>query len=291
MSTRTIAGKLEQLADQVAELEELGRKVQAGDADTGLAASGMLEAKYRSWFAAALAIVPDDMKAPFRFEYEGDFFRYRIKKFLEEPRLESALYKSLEPDARITLNVSEWQYPFNDTFRGPLTAQKQFLIEAVERYGTSSATLEGLALLEQITRRLPISFAVLRRTLQGKSGLAVEDEYDVQRILHAVAVLHFEEVEDEDPTPKMAGGSSRLDFLLRQERIAVETKMVGASLSVKKLRSDLADDILFFRAHPDAGSLFIFVYDPQRKITNSAGFERDLYSDSDEFPVRVVVAS
>jgi hypothetical protein len=38
-------------------------------------------------------------------------------------------------------------------------------------------------------------------------------------------------------------------------------------------------------------SLFAFVHDPDRKITNAAGFEADLYSDSDEFPVRVVVAS
>ncbi|MGW5053570.1 PD-(D/E)XK nuclease domain-containing protein [Actinokineospora sp. NPDC004072] len=37
----------------------------------------------------------------------------------------------------------------------------------------------------------------------------------MQHILHSIAVLYFEEVEPEEPTPKMAGGSSRLDFLLR----------------------------------------------------------------------------
>ena len=164
-------------------------------------------------------------------------------------------------------------------------------MEAHARYGASTDMLEGLDLLERITRRFPISFAILGQDIQNRPGIEITDEYDVQRILHAAAVLLFEEVEDEDPTPKMAGGSSRLDFLLRHERIAVETKMIGKNLTVKKLRSDLADDILYFRAHPDAGSLFIFIYDPTRKITNAAGFERDLYSDSDEFPIRVVVAS
>jgi hypothetical protein len=164
-------------------------------------------------------------------------------------------------------------------------------MEAVARYGISTDTLDGLSALEQISRRLPASFAVLRREIQKRPGISVKDEYDLQRNLHAFAVLIFEEVESEDPTPKMAGASSRLDFLLRRERIAVETKMMGEYLGVRKLRSDLADDILYFRAHPDASALFILIYDPDRKITNPAGFERDLHSDSDEFPIRVVIAS
>jgi hypothetical protein len=194
-------------------------------------------------------------------------------------------------ESRTVLNLSFWQNPFNDVFRGPLLAQKQLLIEAQARIGISTTTVEGLALLEELCRRLPIAFAVLRSETQNRAGLKVGDEYDVQRILHAVAVLHFDEVEAEDPTPRRAGPSSRLDFLLRRERIAVETKMMRPSLTLRQLRTALAEDIQYFRGHPDAGALFIFVYDPGRKITNAAGFEADLHSDSDEFPVRVVIAN
>lgn len=67
--------------------------------------------------------------------------------------------------------------------------------------------------------------------------------------------------------------------------------MVGKNLTVAKLRGDLAKDIVYFRSHEYVGSLFIFVYDPDRKTPNAAGFEAGLYSDSDEFPIRVVVAS
>jgi hypothetical protein len=292
MATRTEAGKLEALIEQVAELEDLGSKIQADDEAFAMEAALQLDRSYRPWFASALTLLPDDLKERFRFEYEGDnFFRNRIRHFLSKPREPSAFYSSLDREAIEALNPSPWQYPFNDTFRGPLTSQKQILLEAHARYGVSSDMLEGLNLLERITRRLPISFAILGKSIQKRPGIQVADEYDVQRILHGVAVLLFEEVEDEDPTPKMAGASSRLDFLLRRERIAVETKMVGANLTVRELRRALAEDILYFRRHPDAGSLFIFVFDPGRKITNAAGFESDLYSDSDEFPVRVVVAS
>lgn len=291
MSTRTAAGRLEALIEEASSLELLGRTIQGEDEATAAKAAADLDSKYRNWFASSLTALPDDLREKFRFEYEGNFFQNRIKKFLEEPLRRSSLYDSITEEAKATLGLEPWQHPFNTTFRAPLLTQKQLLIEALARFGTRTATVEGLALLEQISRRLPVSFAILRREIRGRPGIQVEDEYDVQRILHALAVLHFEEVEEEDPTPKMAGASSRLDFLLRRERIAVETKMLRESLTIKHLRQDLAVDIQYFRAHPDADALFIFVYDPDRKITNTVGFEGDLYSDSDEFPVRAVVAS
>jgi hypothetical protein len=87
---------------------------------------------------------------------------------------------------------------------------------------------------QEIARRLPIAFSILGSTHRGKGGIAIENEYDVQHVLHAVAVLHFDEVEPEEPTPKMASASSRLDFLLREEEIAIETKMMRPSLSKQK---------------------------------------------------------
>jgi len=291
MSTRTTAGKIDALVEEMAGIEELAREIQANDESDVSGPIGQLDRKYRTWYASALTVLPEDLMERFRFEYDGDLFRNRIKNFLKGPRDLSMVYPKLDEETVKTLDASPWQYPFNDVFRGPFTSQKQILLEAYARHGFSSTMLEGLQLLEETTRRLPISFSILGQEIQRRAGISIEDEYDVQRILHAFAVLLFEEVEDEDPTPKKAGASSRLDFLLRQERIAVETKMVRKNLTIRRLRGDLAEDIIYFRAHPDAGSLFIFVYDPTRKITNATGFERDLNSDSDDFPVRVVVAS
>jgi REase_DpnII-MboI len=291
MSTRTNAGRIEALVEEITTLEELGGQIQGHDETTALANATQLTKSYLSWYASALALLPEDLKERFRFEYQGNFIQYRIKHFLNDPFEQSMLYSSANEEQRKTLNVSPWQYPYMGSYRSPLTAQKQILLEAQARLGFSADTLEALELLERVTRRLPISFAVMRRMVQKRPGMDVADEYDVQRILQAILVTLFEEVESEEPTPKKAGVSSRLDFLLKRERIAVETKMVGRNLTVAKLHDDLAKDILYFRAHSHAGSLFIFIYDPDRKIMNSAGFEAGLHSDSDEFPVRVVVAS
>lgn len=65
--------------------------------------------------------------------------------------------------------------------------------------------------------------------------------------------------------------------------------MTREGLGKKKLREELASDILYFRAHPHVDALLILIYDPKRKITNSTGFENDLNADSDDFLVRVVI--
>lgn len=291
MPTRTVPGQLEDLIEQANDVEALGLAIQGDDEAASVQAVAQLDRRYRTWFGTALNVIPQDLEGKFRFEFDGTLFRYRIKQFLDDPHARSGFYESMQAEAREKLNISPWQYPYNGTFRAPLAAQKQLLIEALARFGVSSVTLDGLAQLEKLTRNLPLAFAILHRPIRQRPGLDISDEYDVQRILHAVAALHFEEVQDEDPTPRMAGASSRLDFLLRRERIAIEAKMMRPSLSVRQLRHDLAEDILYFRAHPNAQAIFIFIYDPDRQVTNPRGFEADLYSDSDEFPVRVVVAT
>ena len=291
VATRTNAGKLEDLIEATAELEEIGRLIQDSDKAAAAEAHAKLDSRYRAWYVAALAALPQDLHQKFRSEFEGSLMHPRIEKFLGNPLMPWAFYDSYSPEQREKYGFSSWQHPYGKSFQTPLIAQRQLLMEALARFDASTATLEGLALLEQLTRRLPVAFAVLRQKAHSRPGIEVVDEYDVQRILHAVLVLHFDEVEPEDPTPRMAGASSRLDFLLRRERIAVETKMMRDSLSLRELRKELAEDMLYFRRHPDAGALFIFIYDPDRKITNAAGFEAQLRTESDEFPVRVVVAT
>jgi hypothetical protein len=291
MATQTLARRIDAQVEKMAGLEELATQIQASDEETASSIAKQLDHSYPMWYAQALTLLPDDLKDRFRFEYQGDFLRDRIRKFVGEPRKPSVTYHTYTEEFINTFNPSPWQYSFSSTFRDPFTSQKSILLEARARYGFSSEMLEALQQLEHISRRLPISFAVLGREMQHRLGLQVEDEYDVQRILHAICVTVFEEVEYEEPTPKIAAGSSRLDFLLKRERVAIETKMIGDSLTLPRLRGDLAKDIVYFRSHPKAGSLFIFVHDPSRKIMNPVGFESDFQSDSDNFPIRIVVAS
>lgn len=115
------------------------------------------------------------------------------------------------------------------------------------------------------------------------------DEYDLQRILHALLVIHFDDVRAEETTPSWAGNSYRIDFLLRKEGIAVEAKMMNRSLTRAKVKTQLVDDIFGYGRHSEVRGLFALVYDPERQIDNSDGFSDDLSDSGSLLPVRVVV--
>ncbi|MEV0830758.1 hypothetical protein [Nonomuraea rubra] len=156
------------------------------------------------------------------------------------------------------------------------------------RPGEGAGILVALDGLEDVFRRLPIAVAVLRQEVRGRPGLTVKDEYDLQRIVHAVLCLHHLDVRPEEYGPSMAGGHPRLDFLLKNERVAVETKMTRTSLGPRKLGDELAQDILRYRAHDHADAYFALVYDPAKYVLNASGFEQDFRADT-SFPVRVVI--
>jgi hypothetical protein len=290
VATRSIAARIQSLLEKVDSLDQAARRLQVGSEPPPAEEINELTRAYQHWFASALEVLPDDLRSALRREYEGSLWASRIREFLADPSSRNALW---EPDSEnpFVQQLSPWRNPANDTFCAPLQRQQQVLYEALARTGGSGRTAAALDLLTDIGRRLPVAFAILRRGTRGRATLAVNDEYDVQHILHAIAALHFEEVEPEEPTPKIAGASSRLDFLLRSDEVAIETKMTRPSLTTRQLRSELADDIQYFRAHPNVRALFVFIYDPERRITNSAGFERDLTAETDEFRVRVVIAS
>lgn len=96
----------------------------------------------------------------------------------------------------------------------------------------------------------------------------------------------------EEWTPSYAGGgSSRVDFLLKDEQIIVELKKTRASLCDKSIGEQLIVDTSRYRAHPDCKALICFVYDPEGRIGNpSVGLERDLESLALGLKIRVIVA-
>jgi REase_DpnII-MboI len=278
---------LSTLADEVSGLEEIASRIQEVESDEEAnSIARTLGNAYAEWLARALVILPSDMLSAFEFEYKGDFFRSRIKKFIEEPRAPAMEFPDMPENFKATM--SPWLHPYSGSFRGPLMTQKQILLNSHARLGIASETIEALDLLEGVTRNLPYSIELLKR--EHKSGsLSFSDEYDLQRLLHAVLHLSFADVRPEDFTPSRGGANSRIDFILPEVRIAVEAKMTRDGLAARRLGEELAVDILRYQAHPDAAALFAIIYDPSRRVSNPVGFERDLLSNSDDFPVRVVV--
>ncbi|MBN2583095.1 MAG: hypothetical protein JXL80_08505 [Planctomycetes bacterium] len=90
----------------------------------------------------------------------------------------------------------------------------------------------------------------LRQRHQNRAALQVEDEYDVQDLLHALLKTEFDDVRSEEWTPSYAGKSSRMDFLLKDHGIVIETKKTRDGLADREVGSQLIDDIARYASHP-----------------------------------------
>lgn len=149
---------------------------------------------------------------------------------------------------------------------------------------------DAFSLIELVCLRFHYVARQLRSRHASRPTLTIEDEHDAQDLFHALLKLHFDDVRAEEWTPSYAGGSSRVDFLLKEEQIIVELKKTRSSLSEKQIGEELMVDATRYRAHPDCQALICFVYDPEGRAGNPVGLERDLESMAIGLKIRVIVA-
>ena len=131
-------------------------------------------------------------------------------------------------------------------------------------------------LVKLMVRRFHIVARQLTRRHANRETLEIRDEYDVQDLLHALLRLRFDDVRPEEWTPSYAGGSSRMDFLLKNEKLVVEAKMTRTGLAEKQIGEQLIVDAARYSTHPDCTILVCFIYDPEAQLKNPRGLEADL---------------
>ncbi len=154
------------------------------------------------------------------------------------------------------------------------------MFEEVEKFWPDSLSTNSQAKAVEVLLQLLDHFPRFAKTLKGRrigrDPVLIEDEYDVQYLLHALLCLHFEDVRPEETTPSQAGAASRMDFLLKSESIVVEVKMTRDGLRDGKLGGELLIDINRYQSHPACRTLACFVYDPEMLLSNPRGLENDL---------------
>jgi hypothetical protein len=277
-----------ELLDESIEIEQLGGQIQGKTRRDQIADLGAaFTERYDRWFARSVAMLPEDLRARFRGEREGAWHTPKIRSFLESPLEPNVLFKAEEVNLP---GLSPWLYPFDRCFRAPLLAQRQILLESDARAETERQPTASALLLEVICRRFGSFVASLQDRPRSRTAITVKDEYDVQYLLGAVLCLFFSDVRPEERTPSRAGGGAIMDFFLMDERIAVETKMMRASLTVKALANELILDIARYAARPDVDELVVLVVDPMKKVSNSAGFVKDLTGRREGLNVLVIVS-
>jgi hypothetical protein len=89
--------------------------------------------------------------------------------------------------------------------------------------------------------------------------------------------------------PTHAGKSSRIDFLLKHRSIGLETKMTRDGLEDGSVGDELTVDIARYSKHADVGILYCLIYDPEQRLQNPVGLERDLSGRFDGLEARTIV--
>lgn len=180
---------------------------------------------------------------------------------------------------------------FYKIFTEKITPSETVLNQVIELRDKLKQVTDPVAIVEKLCTHFHLVVNRLKTRYDNRPALTINDEYDIQDVLHALLKLFFEDIRAEEYTPSYAGASARIDFLLLDETIGIETKRIHEGLSVKILGEQLIVDIEKYKQHPKCKTLFCFVYDPDGKIPNPRGFEKDLMSRSDQnLKVNVLIA-
>ncbi len=167
---------------------------------------------------------------------------------------------------------------------------KQLQVQASASMPESSLSGDALQGVLNICKRFNVIAKQLESRHDSRDTITISDEYDVQDLLHSLLRLHFDDVRREEPTPSFAGGSARIDVLIKSARIVIEAKMTRSNLKDKEIGNELLQDIARYKEHPDCSVLVCFVYDPLRLLKNPRGLEADLEKESsDRLAVKAIV--
>lgn len=149
---------------------------------------------------------------------------------------------------------------------------------ATEKEKLKPSSIEEL--LQVLLKGLPRAIQPLIQRRKGSVSLTFSSEYDIQDLLHALLRPWIADVRAEEFTPSYAGSSTRMDFLLPEYSLVIETKLVRDKPHSKNVGNELIIDIDHYRAHPNCKTLWCVIYDPNHFISNAAGLVSDLEGES-----------
>lgn len=272
---------MDELLQELGALEDVLRSLQSPDATSAEVASA--RDQYYRWYARARRHVPASEAEKFEDLYEGGLFITRIKGYLANPTQSNRLNNPGDPNPL----MSPWQYPFETTAGPSLLGQRQILAGVLHAATSMSAVLEELS---EVMQRLPEYLRTLERYGSEQAPPpALTNEKGLQVVVHSVLRLLYRDVRAEDFISQHAGASSRVDFLLAQSGVLVETKMTRPGLADRKVGEELLIDWGRYKRHPDCHAILALVYDPDFQIDNPTALESSLTDLSANVPTKAIV--
>lgn len=183
-------------------------------------------------------------------------------------------------------NVLTFSHMFYDFFRTRYSGN----VPELELENAVSLDRGATEQVERIFDRFSDVVRQLKDRSRDRPPLLMNDEYDVQYLLHALLRIHFDDIRGENYLKRYAGVSPRIDFLLEDEHVGIETKYINDSRTPNKIRSELAEDKEQYRSDTQCECLLCFIYDPDQHLSNPAEFEKDLSESTSNLTTRVTVS-
>lgn len=136
---------------------------------------------------------------------------------------------------------------------------------------------------------------IIKNRRKGKDNFQIKDEYDVQDILYVILKSIFPTLRDEDAVPKAGAKSTKIDFIIREEKILIEVKMMKEKdTNETNFIEELKVDFESYHQCAWLDKLYCFVYDPFKKTRDISNFQ-DLngrrVKGQHEFDVEVIVTN
>lgn len=196
-------------------------------------------------------------------------------------------------------NENELNYALqNIVSRKDIDVQLQIILEDIEttllkiRFVNKSA--------DELVRDVLNNFSnAIQKIIKGRRKdhpeFKIQDEYDVQDILYVILKAVFRNLRDEDPIPKVGAKSTKIDLIIREEKILIEVKMIKAKdLNEVHFIEELKVDFESYHECKWLDKLFCFVYDPYKKtrdISNFTDLNGERVKGEHRFDVEVIVAN
>lgn len=239
-------------------------------------------------------------------DVKDQFFLSKI-----EPNLNQRLFDNLDIDAdnpfSIIVNhiLNKNEVSENDLnnsisrlINGTLDVQSLLLLEFLEKHLLEVRFISKNS--EQILREIFYNFSnavqkIIKDRRKGHPQYQIEDEYDVQDILYVIIKSIFPNMRDEDSIAKVGAKSTKIDFILREEEILIEVKMIKKGDSNEKhFIEQLKVDFESYHKCVWLNKLFCFVYDPYKKtgdISNFNDLNGQRVKGSHSYNVEIIVVN
>lgn len=153
----------------------------------------------------------------------------------------------------------------------------------------SSYSADKMVILTGIFKNFHKFAQQLKDRQNGATPIFIEDEYALQDFVHAILRLHFRNVQNEVPLSEYCGKESRIDFVLKDERIGIEVKFASDNLKDSRLRHQVIEDKEQYIKSDQFDVIVFFIYDPQMVLNKPEVFY-DIEEQTDKCDIKVVVA-